>query len=214
MTDYAKTRVMLVDDHAIVRSGFRRLLERYPAIEVVAEAESGDHAYRGYFEHKPDVLVLDISMPDTSGLETMRRILARDAKAKIVFFSMHEDAAMAERAIRSGARGYITKSNVPEVLAKGVMEIAAGRIFMSADIAHSIAVFKLSGGNDPMSQLTEREFEVLKQLVSGRSTNDIASLLNLSGKTIANYHTTIKQKLGVATDMELVKVAMRHNLVN
>jgi two-component system, NarL family, invasion response regulator UvrY len=209
----ATTRVMLVDDHAIVRSGFRRLLDQYPAIEVVAEADSAERAYRDYLEFLPDVLVLDLSMPGTGGLEIMRRVLARRPEARVIVFSMHEDAVLAARVMRLGARGYVSKSNAPEVLAQAVIEVAAGRQFLSPDIAHSVALFKLAGEDDPLKLLTSREFEIFQQLVAGRPAPEIAKALNLSGKTIANYHTSIKQKLGVASDVELVRIALRFNLV-
>jgi DNA-binding NarL/FixJ family response regulator len=209
----ARLRVMLVDDHAIVRSGFRRLLERYPTIEVVAEADTGEQAYRRFVEHAPDVTVLDLSMPDTGGLEILRRLLAREATARVIVFSMHEDAALADRAMRLGARGYVSKSNAPDVLAHAVLEVAAGKIFLSPDIAQALAQFKLAGEDDPLKLLTSREFEIFQQIVAGQTANEIAGTLNLSAKTVANYHTLIKQKLNVGTDVELMRLAMRHNLL-
>src|ERR1700678_916746 len=122
-----RTRVMLADDHAIVRSGFRRLLDQYPTIEVVAEADTAERTYRNFLEYLPDVLVLDLSMPGTGGIEIMRRVLAREPGARVIVFSMHEDAALADRAMRLGARGYVSKSNAPETLAQAVLEVAAGR---------------------------------------------------------------------------------------
>ena len=204
---------MLVDDHAIVRSGFRRLLEEYPNIAVVAEAGTGDEAYRGFLEHRPDVVVLDISMPDTSGLALMQRLFARAPDARIIVFSMHEDAGMAERAMDAGARGYVTKSSAPDVLVRAVYEVAAGKLFLGPDIAHALAVSRFAGQNDPLRQLSTREFEIFRQLVAGRSPTDIARALNLSAKTIANYHTLIKQKLGAASDIELMRIALRQQLI-
>lgn len=209
----ARLRVMLVDDHAIVRSGFRRLLERYPTIEVVAEADTGEQAYRRFVEHIPDVTVLDLSMPDTGGLEILRRLLAREAGAKVIVFSMHEDAALADRALRLGARGYVSKSNAPDVLAQAVLEVATGKVFLSPDIADALVQFKLAGENDPLKQLTSREFEIFQQIVAGQTVNEIADTLNLSAKTVANYHTLIKQKLNVGSDVELMRLALRHNLL-
>ena len=210
----ARTRVMLVDDHAVVRSGFRRLLEEYPDIEVVAEAESGDQAYRSYVDCWPDVVVLDISMPDTSGLALMQRLFARAPDARVIVFSMHQDASMAERAMDSGARGYVTKSSAPEVLVNAVHEVAAGRLFLSPDIAHALALSKFAGQEDPFKLLSTREFEIFRQLVSGRAPADIARALNLSTKTVANYHTLIKQKLRVASDIDLVRIALRQNVLS
>jgi len=209
----ARTKVMLVDDHAIVRSGFRRLLEEVPGIEVVAEAENGDQAYRLYIECKPDVVVLDISMPGTSGLALMHRLFARAPDARIVIFSMHEDAVMAERAMDSGARGYVSKSSAPEILVRAVQEVAAGRWFLGPDIAQALALARFSAAGDPVRQLSGREFEIFQQLVAGRAPEDIARALNLSTKTIANYHTLIKQKLGAASDIDLVRMALRQNVL-
>jgi two-component system invasion response regulator UvrY len=208
-----RTRVMLVDDHAIVRSGFRRLLDEYPQIEVVAEAESGEQAYQNFIKRTPDVTVLDISMRDTGGLEILRRLRARSPKVNVVVFSMHEDAALAERAMNMGARGYVTKSSAPDMLAKAVLEVAAGRLFLSPDIAHAIAIFKLSGKDDPLQLLTAREFEIFQQIVAGRTVPAIAAALTLSSKTIANCHTMIRQKLGVETDVQLVKIARKHHQI-
>jgi len=206
-------KLMLVDDHAIVRSGFRRLLEQEPHLHIVAETDSGERAYALYVKEMPDVVVMDLSMPGMSGFETIRRIVARDPAARILVFSMHEDAMRAERAIQLGARGYVTKSSAPEVLAKAIVEVAAGRLFLSADIAQSIAQSKLAGEDNPLKILTAREFEIFRLLVAGRGAADIARILNLSAKTVANNRTLINQKLRASGDVELVLLALRHKLV-
>jgi DNA-binding NarL/FixJ family response regulator len=213
MTRAATIRIMLVDDHAIVRAGFRRLLEQRSDFRVVAEAADAERAYALYFEHEPDVVVMDLSMPGISGLDTIRRIIGRNADAKIVVFSMHEDASVAERAIQLGARGYVTKCNAPEVLAAAVAEVVAGRLALSPDMAQSIAMLKLSGDGNPLQALSAREFEIFRLLVTGRPAVEIAKLLNLSAKTVANYHTLIKQKLNVQSDVELVLLAQRQNVM-
>jgi DNA-binding NarL/FixJ family response regulator len=207
-------RVMLVDDHAIVRSGFRRLLDQYPSIEVIAEAENSEDAYRKYLQHRPDVLVLDLSMPGTGGIEILRRIRARDPEARVVVFSMHEDAILAHRALREGALGYVSKSNAPEILAQAVLEVAVGGRFLSPDMAQTLLLFKGEGGEDPFKDLSAREFEIFQQLVAGRASAEIAQALNLSSKTIANYHTAIKQKLKVSSDVELVRIALRYDTLS
>jgi two-component system, NarL family, invasion response regulator UvrY len=209
----APIRIMLVDDHAVVRAGFRRLLEQEAEIRVVAEADSGERAYQLYQEHAPDVLVLDLSMPGVSGFEIIRRITERQPQAKILVFSMHEDASLAVRAIQLGARGYVTKSNAPEVLATAVVAVAAGKLFLSDDVAKSIAILKLTGDDNPVKALSAREFEIFRLLVTGRPAAEIARILNLSAKTVANYHTLIKQKLHIASDVELVLLALRHSLL-
>lgn len=206
-------RVILVDDHAVVRAGFRRLLEQQSSIQVIAEAHDGDSAYALTIEHRPDVIVMDLSMPGVSGFETIRRIATRLNTARILVFSMHDDAALAERAIQSGARGYVTKSSAPETLAIAVAEVAGGKLYLSPDIAKSIAILKLTGDDNPVTALNSREFEIFRLIVSGRQVPDIARTLNLSGKTIANYHTTIKHKLGINSDVELVLLAARHKLL-
>jgi two-component system invasion response regulator UvrY len=206
-------RIILVDDHAVVRAGFRRLLEQQADIQVVAEADDGDRAYALVVEHEPDVVVMDLSMPGVSGLETIRRIASRQPMARILVFSMHEDASLAERAIQLGARGYVTKSSAPETLATAVAEIAAGKLYLSSDIAKSIAILKLTGDDNPVKTLSAREFEIFRLIIAGRAVTDIARILNLSGKTIANYHTLIKHKLGIASDVELVLLAARHKML-
>ncbi len=205
-------KLMLVDDHAIVRSGFRRLLEQEPQLQIVAEADSGERAYALFARAMPDVVIMDLSMPGMSGFETIRRIVAREPAARILVFSMHEDPMRAQRAMQLGARGYVTKSSAPEVLAKAVVEVAAGKLFLSADIAQAIAQSKLSGEDDPLKQLTAREFEIFRLIVAGRGASEIAGILKLSSKTVANNRTLINQKLRTSGDVELVLLAQRYNL--
>ena len=208
----ANIRIMLVDDHAIVRSGFRRLLEQQPGCHVVAEAADADRAYALFMEHEPDVVVLDLSMPGVSGLDTIRRIMARKPSAKILVFSMHEDASLAERAIQLGARGYVTKSSAPETLASAVADVVQGKLALSPDIAQSLAILKVTAGENPVNALSAREFEIFRLLAGGHSVASIATLMSLSGKTVANYHSLIKQKLGISTDVELVLLAQRQKV--
>jgi DNA-binding NarL/FixJ family response regulator len=205
-------RIMLVDDHAIVRSGFRRLLEQQPGCQVVAEAADADRAYALFVEHEPDVIVLDLSMPGVSGLDAIRRIMARKPSAKILVFSMNEDATLAERAIQLGARGYVTKSSAPETLASAVADIVQGKLALSPDIAHALALLKVTADDNPVNVLSAREFEIFRLLAGGHSVAAIATEMSLSGKTVANYHSLIRQKLGISTDVELVLLAQRHNV--
>ena len=206
-------RIMLADDHAIVRSGLRRLLENYPNFEIVAEAEDGESAYQRFGEHLPDVAVIDLSMPGMGGLEAIRRIMARHPTARTLVLSMHENAAFATQSIKAGARGYLAKSSLAEDLVLALTEVASGRIYISQEIAKKIALQNLVGDDDPMHQLSAREFEVFRLLAEGNDSEQIADLLKLSQKTVANYQTTIKQKLGVSTPIELVRLAMRHGLI-
>jgi two-component system, NarL family, invasion response regulator UvrY len=208
----AVTRIMLVDDHAIVRAGFRRLLEQQVDCQVVAEAGDVETAYALFAKHQPDVVVLDLSMPGVSGLELVRRMSIREPSARILVFSMHDDPLLAERAIQLGARGYVTKSSAPEVLASAVADIMAGRVALSPDIAQALAILKVTGEGDPVASLNTREFEIFGLIARGQTVSSIASLLSLSAKTVANYHSLIKQKLGVTSDVELVLLAQRRNI--
>lgn len=209
----APVRVLLVDDHAIVRAGFRRLLEQRLEIRVIAEAGDAEQAYSLFVEHDPDVVVMDVSMPGVSGLESIRRIIGRKPSARILVFSMHEDAPLAERAIQIGARGYATKSESPETLVAAIGAVAAGKLYLSPEIAKSVAMFKLTGDVDPVKELNVREFEIFRLLFGGRAVAEIAEILSLSRKTVANYRTVIKQKLGITNDVELVLLAVRLNLL-
>ncbi|TSA48960.1 MAG: DNA-binding response regulator [Nitrosomonadales bacterium] len=206
-------RIMLADDHAVVRSGLRRLLEHYPNFEIVAEAESGERAYQLFGEHLPDVAVIDLSMPGMGGLEAIRRILARYPTARTLVLSMHENAAFASQALKSGARGYLAKSSLAEDLVTALTDVARGKVYISAEVAKKIALQSLTGEGDPMQQLSAREFEVFRLLAEGKDSEQIADMLKLSQKTIANYHTAIKQKLGVSNPVELVRLAIRFGLI-
>jgi two-component system, NarL family, invasion response regulator UvrY len=206
-------RIMLVDDHAVVRAGFRRLLEQEAGFHVVAEAADADRAYALFIEHSPDVIVMDLSMPGVSGLEAIRRIVGREPRARVLVFSMHEDAALAERAIQLGARGYITKSNAPEVLTAAVADVAADRLALSPDIAKSLASLRIGSEQKLLSILSAREFEIFRMLAAGHAVAEIASLLNISVKTVANHHSLIRQKLRLSTDVELVLLAQRQGVI-
>jgi DNA-binding NarL/FixJ family response regulator len=206
-------KLILVDDHAVVRSGLRRLLELNKQVEVIAEADSGEQAYQCYGELKPDIVVMDISMPGMGGLESARRIIKRYPTAKIIIFSMHETASFASQAIKSGVKGYVTKTGAAEDLTSAVLEVANGKTFLSAEVAQKIALETLSGQDDPIHQLSGREFEVFRLLAEGKKVEEVAEMLKISQKTVANYYTMIKQKLGVTSPIDMVRFAIRHGLV-
>jgi two-component system invasion response regulator UvrY len=206
-------RILLADDHAVVRSGLRRLLEQRPGFEVVAEAETGEEAYQVFNEHRPDVAVMDLSMPGMGGLEAIRRILLRDATARLLVFSMHENAAFASQALKAGARGYVTKTGASDELVTAIQEVARGKVYISKEIAQKIAMQTLSGGEDPMRELSTREFEVFRLIAEGRNSEEIGEMLKISQKTVANYQTLIKQKLNVTTSVELIRLAIRQGVI-
>lgn len=209
----SQSKVLLVDDHEVVRSGLRRLLELNKAIVVVAEANSGELAYQVYGDFQPDVVVMDLSMPGMGGLEAAKRILQRHPSAKIIIFSMHEAVSFASQALKAGVRGYVTKTGVADDLMVAVNEVLRGKTFLSAGIAQKIALQTLMGDDDPLHQLSAREFEVFRLLAEGKKVEEVADMLKISQKTVANYHTIVKQKLGVSSPIEMVRLAMRHGLI-
>lgn len=206
-------RILLVDDHAVVRAGFKTLLENQGDMSVIAEAESGEAACRRFIEHGPDVVIMDLSMPGVGGIEAIRRIVSRQSDARVLVFSMHEDTLFVEQALQAGARGYIGKSSAPVVLVEAVRQIANGNIYIDPDIAQRLAFQKTKGTDSPFQALTTREFEIVCLLAEGLSVNAIANRLALSYKTVANYATQIKSKMEVSTTSELTRLAIRHGLV-
>ncbi len=206
-------KVLLTDDHAVVRSGVRRLLEQHDGIEVVAEADSGEQAYQLFGECLPDVVVMDMSMPGMGGLEALRRIIARYSAARIIIFSMHENATFATQALTSGAVGYVAKSGEAEDLVNAVRQVAAGKSYLSAVMAQKIALQSMAGDGNPTQKLTAREFEIFRLLAEGKVVEEIAKLLNIGQKTVANYQTLLKQKLEVNSPVELVRLAIRHGII-
>jgi len=213
MSPSART-IMLVDDHAVVREGYRSVLQKRPGLRVIAEASDGAEAYRLFKEVRPDLVIMDLTMPGIGGIETIRRIRQWDRGARILVFTMHQNAGFAVQAIRAGARGYVTKTSPPEALVRAVMDVLAGHIAVSPDINHDLALGRLAGDEIVATDiLTAREFEVLQMLLAERTTDEIARSLHISPKTVANLHSLIKDKLGVASDIELVRLALRQGIL-
>ena len=208
-----KTTIVLVDDHAVVRAGVRRLLEQEPLFEVIGEAESGEKAYQILAELKPDVMVMDLSMPGMGGLEAIRRILMRYEKAKILVLSMHEDLSFANQALKLGAKGYLTKNTLADDLVKSIETVSQGDVFLSDEIAKKMAMQSISGNQDPVHELSAREFEIFRLLAEGLDIDAIASTLNISSKTVSNYQTMIKQKLDINTPIELIRYAIKVGVI-
>lgn len=204
-------RLLLVDDHTVVRAGYRVLLQDERGIEIVAEADSGEQAYKLYTELQPDIVVMDLSLPGMGGLEATRRIVARDPHARVLIFSMHEDAAFVEQSLAAGARGYITKSSAPESMADAVLTLMRGETYLDRRLAQTLA--SSARRAELVSQLSAREFDILRMQAQGMNNGQIAERLCLSSKTIANYATRIRRKLRVRSDAELVLLAIRHGLI-
>jgi len=207
-------RVMLVDDHAVVREGYRRLIEKHGGMLVVAEAFDGASAYAEYKARQPDVVVLDLSMPGQGGIEALRHILQWDEHAKVLVFSMHENSAYAMQAFQAGAKGYITKSSAPALLIDAIRDVAAGRRAIGPDVSHLLAISQLEGDRGVIDSLTAREFDIFRMVAEAKSVEEIAKTLNLSAKTVANYHYIVKSKLGVSSDVELVHLAIKYKIVD
>ena len=206
--------VMLVDDHAVVRMGFKMLLEMDADIKVVAEAESGEHGIQRYMEFKPHVVVMDITMPGMGGLEAIERILAKDGAAKILVLSAHEDSVHPKRVLNAGAMGYLTKRSAAEELIKAIRTVASGKKYLEASVAQQMAIQQLSGNQNPVDVLSPREIEVFMALAKGKTTNEIAETLFLSPRTVGTHLYNIKQKLNANNSAEIALIAMRSGLID
>jgi len=206
-------RVMLVDDHALVRMGFRMLLAD-AQVEVVAEAADGEQACQLYPRLRPDVVVMDLSMPGMGGLEAVRRLLAQDPKARVLALSAHEDTAHPRRVLRAGALGYLAKRSAPEALIEAVRMVARGDRYLDAETARALAMAQLEGDDSPADVLSEREFSVFLQLARGASVPQIAQNLSLSASTVGTHLYHVKQKLRAGNQSELTLVALRWGLIH
>jgi two-component system invasion response regulator UvrY len=204
---------MLVDDHAVVRMGFRLLLDAAPDMRVVAEADSGEEAMRRLDEARPEVVVMDISMPGIGGLEAVRRILAKEPGARILVLSAHEDAMHARRVLKAGAAGYLTKRSAAEALIQAIREVCQGKTFLEPQIAQELALRQVAGAAEPLDTLSEKEFKVFLALAGGQSVQDIAEVMSLSPRTVGTHLYNIKQKLGASNSAELALIAMRAGLL-
>ncbi|MCB2427139.1 response regulator [Methylophaga pinxianii] len=207
-------QILLVDDHAIVREGYRSLLQKQPNISVIADARDAAEAYQNYKTFQPDVVIMDISMPGQSGLEAISRIRQYDGQARILVFSMHQNPSFALQAIRAGALGYITKSSDPALLIHGIYQVYENKLSLSPDVAQALALEKLGQDKARLDDLTVREFEILRLLLEAKNNQQIADILNISPKTVSNSHYIIKRKLEVNSDIELTRLAIRMKLLN
>jgi len=206
-------RVLLTDDHEVVRAGFARLLESTADIDVIAEAGSGEDAYLEYFKHRPDVLVMDLTMPGIGGLEACRRILAKDPDARILIFSVHENEIMLERALDVGIKGYISKRSASQVMIQAVRQVAAGDVYIGQEMMPYLVGRRISVEGEQLKDLTSREFEVFRLLADSKSVNEIAGILNISPKTVGHHMTHIKSKLGIVNIAGLTRLAIRLGII-
>lgn len=206
--------ILLVDDHAVVRMGFKMLIEAEEGIKVIGEAESGEIAIKLFQELKPDIIVMDITMPGIGGLEAIDRIMAKDKNTKILVLSAHEDSVHPKRALNAGAMGYLTKRSAAEELIKAIKSIHQGKRYLEPNIAQQMAITQLSGESNPVEILSDREFDVFIALAKGKSTNEIADTLCLSPRTVGTHLYNIKQKLNANNSAEIALIAIRCGLID
>ncbi|MCX7177847.1 MAG: response regulator transcription factor [Proteobacteria bacterium] len=205
---------MLVDDHAVVRMGFRLLLDTTGDLRVVAECGSGEEALKCHAEVNPDVTVLDLSMSGMGGLETLSRLLAKWPAVRVLVLSAHEDTAHPRRALAAGALGYLSKRSAPEALIEAIRQVAAGKLFLEPALAQEIGVEQVSRPGNPLEALSAKEFEVFEMLAHGKSVTEIAELLSRSPRTVGTHLYNIKQKLGAGNAAELTLIAIRNGLID
>lgn len=205
--------VLLLDDHAVVRTGYRRLIDAEPDMQVVAEAATATEAYARLQEQPIDLAVVDISLRGTSGIDAIRRIVVRDIDVKVLVLSMHDNPGIVTQAMRAGALGYLTKSSEPGDLLDAIRTVARGRRVLSPDVAQVLAEASLDQ-EQMLNRLTPREFEVLRMVASGEETRQIASCMHLSPKTVLNHLSMVRQKLETDSDFKLLRLAVRHGLVD
>ncbi len=202
-------RILLVDDHPVVRSGFRRYLDAIEDLEVAGEANSGAAAYQAFVALQPDITILDIALPDVSGLDVLRRIRQRHSEARLLMVTMHENVLLMERAMQAGASGYLSKRHEPARLVQAIRRIAAGDSFPDPELT----VRREHDASSLLERLTPREFEVFQLLAQGRSVMEISELLHLSKKTVGVHQTRIFKKLDLANSVQLALLAVRHQLI-
>lgn len=205
-------RIILIDDHAVVRTGYRRLLSAEPDLDVVGEAASANEANALVQQVAADVALVDLSLKGSSGIETIRGLLSRQPDLRILVLSMYDSAGHVAQAVKAGAHGYLTKHCEPEYVIAGIRQVVAGRRVFSPDVAAHAATSAIAGAS-PLQQLTPREFEILRLLVHGESAQDIACSMHLSPKTVLNYLTLIRQKLETDNDFKLMHLAAKLGVV-
>lgn len=209
-----RLQLLIVDDHPALRAGLCSLLSTEPDFAVAGEAASGERAYAWYQAHRPDVVVMDLSMEGIGGMESLRRIHRHDPDARVVIYSVHATAVMLNRALSMGALGYITKASDASVLVAGIREVANRRGFVSPDLIPVVVQRHASRERSVIEQLTDKEFQIFVLTMGGNPVDDCARILSMSGKTVRNHLTKIKAKLGVDDTAGLVLLAARAGLVD
>lgn len=206
-------KILITDDHSVVRQGYASVLATVISDCEVIEAASGEEGYEQYLKESPDLVIMDINLPGISGIEAAARIFVFDSNAKILFFSMYDEAPIVKQALDAGAMGYITKSGSPKILLEAVSKISNGEIFIEYELIMKLALGNQSLSSGGLRDLSQREFEVFIMLAKGQSNQAVADTLNLNVKTISNYVTTIKSKLKISSSAELVHIAAKAGII-
>ena len=210
----ATLNLMLIDDHLLVRAGFKRLLMTFENIAVVAEASSGEEALNLYKLHQPDIVILEIDIPGMGGIETIKRFLDKYPKAKIIVLTAHEEFIYLKRALAFGALGYLSKKSAHQTLHAAVKTVSQKKRFVEPDLSQKLFLSELDGGIDPLEDLSAREFGVFLQFAKGLSLLQVAERLNLSESTVSTHLYSIKQKLQLGNHSELILLAHRLGLIH
>lgn len=205
--------VLMVDDHPIVRDGYRRLLGSMPDIGDIREAADGEAALETYRQSRPDVVIMDLTMPGMGGMEAIRRLREFDAEARILVFSMHDSDALIDRCIEMGVQGYLIKSSGQDQLVDAVRQIAAGKPYMDSSQAMRMAVRRRDAIGEPTAALTSREFQIFAMLAEGMSVQQIAHALGISPSTVGVHRNNLLKKTGLANDNQLVRLAIRLKII-
>jgi DNA-binding NarL/FixJ family response regulator len=214
MTQTRKTRILLADDHTVVRQGFRMILSAHPDLEVVGEAGNGREAVERAAELKPDVIVMDVSMPELNGIEATRRIAEASPRSRVLALSMHKDAVYVREILRAGARGYLLKDSIESDLVAAVRSVGRGDGYLSPAVSDAVLSDYRRHVSDPIDLLTSREREVLQMIAEGKTNKEIATLLNLSVYTVEAHRGRVMEKLNLHSTGELVRFAVRNGLID
>lgn len=208
-------RVLLVDDHELVRTGIRRLLEDFDDIEIIAEAENGEEAINLVRQDKPDVILMDVNMPGIGGLEATRKLLQIHDDMKIIVVTMHVEEPFPTRLLKAGATGYLTKGCAVTEIVDAIRTVHKGKRFIGSDVAQQLALGMLPGSDkSPFDSLSQRELQVMLMVTQGQKIQEIAEMLCLSPKTVSTYRYRLFDKLDVKSDVELTHLAMRHGMID
>lgn len=207
--------ILLIDDHPVVRTGYRRLLESTADMCVVAEAENGETGYQLWQVHQPDVIILDLNMPGTCGFETIRRIMGHDPTTHILVFSMLNNVTMVHRALKAGAIGFISKQSGIGEMIHAVRQVSSGKTYIESELATALAMYVTHKDHyeNPLDTLTKREFQIFKLIAEGNSNTEIAEKISISSKTVSVHYLNLMRKLKLQNTTQLIRMAINYNII-